>query len=86
MSYDKRPPNWGCLTAIMLMTPIAMVVLGATMMGGGGCEGRKPTCVGDYTPLWIMMGVLVAVSIGLALTVNILVAGVRSWLRKRIGS
>lgn len=86
MSYQKRPTNWGCLSAIALMTPVMLIVLGAGMMGGGGCEGREPPCVGDYTPMWIMIGIVVMVAIGLAFIINLLIARVRSWRSKRNGS
>lgn len=85
MGYEKRPTNWGCLTSIVLMTPVALIVLGAGMMGGGGCEGREPPCVGDYTPVWIMMGAVIAIAIGLALLINLLVAKTRSRRDKRTG-
>lgn len=83
MPYETRPTNWGCLTAIVLMTPVALVMLGAAMMGGGGCEGQEPPCVGNYTPVWIMMGALVAFAIILAVAVNALIAKVRSWRGNR---
>lgn len=83
MSYEKRPINWGCLTSMVLMTPIALIVFGAGMMGGGGCEGREPPCVGDYTPVWVMMGMVVAVAIGLAFLINLLAAKIRSWRGRR---
>ncbi|AOR77521.1 hypothetical protein QUC32_25295 [Novosphingobium resinovorum] len=86
MSYANRPTNWGCLTAFVLMTPIAFILFIASIMGGGGCEGRKPPCVGDYTPMWIMMGAVIAVAIGLALCVNLLIAKVRSWRDRPNGS
>ncbi len=86
MSYEKRPINWGCLASIVLTTPVALIVFVAGMMGGGGCEGREPPCVGDYTPVWIMMGAVVMVAIGLAFFINLLTAKVRSWRSKRTGS
>lgn len=86
MGFEKRPTNWGCLTATVLMTPVALIVFGAGMMGGGGCEGREPPCVGDYTPVWIMMGIVVAIAIGLAFIINLLIAKVRSSRSKRTGS
>ena len=67
------------------MTPVALIVFGAGMIGGGGCEGREPPCVGDYTPVWIMMGAVVAVSLGLAFAINVLIAKVRFWRSKRTG-
>jgi hypothetical protein len=67
------------------MTPVMLIVIGAGMMGGGGCEGRAPPCVGDYTPVWIMVGIVVVVAIGLAFIINLLIAKVRSWGRKRSG-
>lgn len=85
MSYTSRPKSWGCLTAFVLMTPVAFIVFIASIMGGGGCEGREPPCVGDYTPMWIMMGVIVAAAIGLAFCVNMLIAKVRFWRDKRNG-
>ncbi|GAM06031.1 hypothetical protein [Novosphingobium sp. MBES04] len=78
MSYASRPTNWGCLTAFLLMAPVALIVFTAGIMGGGGCEGREPPCVGDYTPMWIMMAAVVAVAIGLAFFVNLIIAKVRS--------
>lgn len=86
MSYEKRPTNWGCLFAIVLMTPVMLIVLGAGMMGGGGCEEREPPCVGDYSPMWIMMGIVVVVAIGLAFIINSMIAKVRTWRSKRNGS
>lgn len=65
---------------------MALIVLGAGMMGGGGCEGREPPCVGDHTPVWIIMGIVVVVAIGLAFITNLLVAKVRYWRSKRTGS
>ncbi len=86
MSYEKRPTNWGCLSSIVVMTPVALIVFGAGMMGGGGCEGREPPCAGNYTPVWIMMGVVVAVAVGLAFCINLLIAKVRSWRNTRNGN
>lgn len=86
MGYEKPPTNWGCLTSFLLMTPVALIVLGAGMMGGGGCEGQKPPCVGDYTSVWMMMGAVIAVAIGLAYLINHLVGKARSWHDKRTGS
>jgi hypothetical protein len=85
MGYKKRPTNWGCLTSIVLMTPVALLVFGAGMMGGGGCEGREPPCVGDYAPVWNMMAAVIAIATGLALLINLIVAKVRSWRDKRTG-
>lgn len=85
MNYTSRPKNWGCLTAFVLMTPVAFIVFIASIMGGGGCEGREPPCVGHYTPMWIMMGVIVAAAIGLAFCVNMLITKVRFWRDKRNG-
>lgn len=85
MSYQKRPTNWGCLVSIVLMTPVALIVFGAGMMGGGGCEGREAPCVGDYTPVWMMMGAVIAIAIGLTLLINLLVAKARDWHDKRTG-
>jgi hypothetical protein len=86
MSHDKRPTNWGCLSAIVLMTPVGLIVFGGSMISGGGCEGREQPCVGDYTPVWIMMGAVVAVALGLAFAINVLVAKVHVWRNKRTGS
>lgn len=86
MGFEKRLTNWGCLTATVLMTPVALIVFGVGMLGGGGCEGREPPCVGDYTPVWIMVGIVVAIAIGLAFIINLLIAKVRSWRSNRTGS
>jgi hypothetical protein len=86
MSYARRSTNWGCLTAFVLMSPVALIVFTASIMGGGGCEGREPPCVGDYTPMWIMLGAVVAVAIGLAFCINLLIAKVRSWRDAQNGS
>ncbi|WP_375188935.1 hypothetical protein [Sphingobium yanoikuyae] len=77
MSYAKRPTNWGCITAFLLMATVAFIVFVGSIKGGGGCEGRPSPCVGDYTPMWIMMVALIAVAFGLAFCINLLIAKVR---------
>lgn len=78
MSYAKRPTNWGCISAFLLMAPVAFIVFVGSIMGGGGCEGREPPCVGDYTAMWVLMGAVTAVAFGLAFFINLLLARIRS--------
>jgi len=46
------------------------------MIGGGGCEGRPSPCDGDFTRVWIIMGLAIA---GLAIVgwlINKLIAAI----------
>jgi hypothetical protein len=58
--------NWGCLVAALLGVPLLFIIFGAGMIGGGGCEGRESPCTGDYSRMWIGLGVVLATSLSIA--------------------
>jgi hypothetical protein len=58
-SNDRRF-NWGCLDSAILGVIVLPTLFGGLMIGGGGCEGRPSPCEGDFTHVWIIMGLAIA--------------------------
>ncbi|MHA6768821.1 hypothetical protein [Sphingobium ummariense] len=52
--------NWGCLASAILGVIVLPALFGGLMFGGGGCEGRPSPCDGDFTHVWIIMGLAIA--------------------------
>jgi hypothetical protein len=74
-SNDRRF-NWGCLVSVILGVILLPTLFGGLMIGGGGCEGRPSPCDGDFTRVWIIMGLVIA---GLAIVgwlINKLIAAI----------
>ena len=70
---DRKLTNWGCMLSAIIAVPVAFFIFLIGSMSGGGCEGRPQPCEGDYTPMWIMLGALLATSALLATLINFVV-------------
>lgn len=71
---DHRRFNWGCLVSAILGVIVLPTLLGGLMFGGGGCEGRPSPSEGDFTHVWIIMGLSITGVAMLGWLVNRLIA------------
>ena len=71
--------DWGCIVAFIVGMPLLSLVLLVGAMSGGGCEGRQPPCTGNYTPMWVCLGVVLGSVFVLGWAIDRLVG----WLRSR---
>ena len=63
---DYKPENnCGCIVAMLVVAPLAIIWLLGSTLGGFGCEGAEQPCTPRYGTFFL--GVVVLIGLGLAL-------------------
>lgn len=66
----KSPNNCGCIVAFLIGTPLLLLVILIGILTGGGCEGVGPNCHPNYSPLGLVILVMLVGAFALAWGLN----------------
>ena len=69
MGYEPER-NCGCIAAMLVATPVALLWLVGNALGGFGCEGAEQPCTSGGSRFWLGVIVIIGGSLALAWLIN----------------